>query len=319
MEAQHQLEQARNLFSLNPERARELFSLSAQTVDSLIAEGVEDERLESLRTEIEKSRQEILGEFALETELFIDLSILADGLSADALSADSEYAYVLDKTGRRIVEIALDTKRTEVIAGPTQIQDASGLASYAQRAFVLEDDGIIEVIDQRRTVIENDWEGDVLVHAYAGNMYVLDKGSSEILRHAGSDLAFGNGNNWLAPGITPDLSRVISWSIDGSIWILTSTGNIEKYTLGNSQPLDLSISPPLENPTKIYTNEELNYVYVLDPATSRLVVFDKDGNYRAQYKVGEAANASGLVVSEEEGKMILLVDKRLLSVEIRHL
>jgi len=45
---------------------------------------------------------------------------------------------------------------------------------------------------------------------------------------------------------------------------------------------------------------------------------DKDGKFKAQYISSDISQAKGLVVSEEERKIILLTGERLLSIEMEH-
>lgn len=315
-QARHELDEAKSLFSLNSERARELFASSAQIVEQLESEGVKDQELAQLREELEQGRQEVLGEHDVASEQFLDLGLLND-TKVDQLAATPDAIYVLDKEKDRVVEIKVDTKKTEVVAGPAQIKDAISIAAYSERIFVNEEDGIFEVGDARTEAAEKEWGGDILFSAYAANLYVIGKEESMIWRYAGTDEGFSSQSDWLAPGIEPDLSGVISMAIDGSIWILTASGKVEKYTRGNPQPLaDISTSPPLVSPTHIYTNEELENIYILDPETARVVAFDKEGNYKAQYRSEAFRTANGLFASESLGKIIVSSGDKLFSVDL---
>jgi hypothetical protein len=315
-QARHELDEAKSLFSLNPERARELFASSAKIVEELENQGIKDDELASLKQELDVSRQKVLGEHDASAEQFLDLELLND-TTIDQLTSTTDAIYILDKGKDRVVEIKVDTKKTEVVAGPAQINDAKQIAAYSGRIFVLEDDGIFEVGDSREEATQKDWEGNILFNAYAANLYVLAKDESKILRYAGADSGFSSGSEWLAPGIEPDLSQVDSMAIDGSIWILTASGNIEKYTQGSPQTIeDFSVSPEMLSPTIIYTNEELGNVYLLDNETARVIAFDKDGNYKSQYKSEVFRKANGLFVSESLGKIIVSESDKLYSVDL---
>jgi hypothetical protein len=314
--ARHELDEAKSLFTLSPDRARELFANAAQIVQQLEDEGVEDEELAQLKEELQVSRQIVLGEHDVASEQFLDLSLLND-TKVDQLTSTVDAIYVLDKGSDRVVEVVVGTKRTETVAGPAQIRDALQIAVYAERVFVEEDEGIYEVGDARTQAVEKEWSGDILYNAYAANLYVLGKSESKIWRYVGTDAGFSSQSDWLAPGVEPDLSGVISMAIDGSIWILTESGNIEKYTRGNSQPIsDISASPEMVNPTIIYTNEELDNIYILDPETARVVSFDKEGNYVAQYRSEVFRTSNGLFVSESLGKIIVSSENKLYSVDL---
>ncbi len=319
-EAQHEFEEAIRLFSLNPERARELFIHSRNLSEELLREGVSDHDLDELKKNLEQNRDYILGEYKIEPELFIDISLLSEGFIGDDLAASVDQLFVLDKNGKRIVQVSVDTKRTEVVAGPEQIDEVDDIAAYAERVFILNSSGVFEVGEEKKRVVDTDWEGEVLCYTYAGNLYILEKGSSEIWRYPGTGETFSSRQRWLAPGVEPDLGNIFSWTIDGSIWFLSETGGIFKYTRGNQDSLTIAgVAPNLSSPSAIYTNEELEFVYILEKENQRVVVIDKEGKYKAQYLDEVIGEAKNLAVSEEEGKIIFLTETKLYSIEAKHL
>ncbi|TEU02240.1 hypothetical protein E3I18_01300 [Candidatus Woesebacteria bacterium] len=319
-EAQHEFEEAIRLFSLNPERARELFIHSRNLSEELLGEGVSDRDLDELKKNLEQNRGYILGEYKIEPELFIDISLLSEGLIGDDLAASAGQLFVLDKNGKRIVQVSIDTKKTEVVAGPEQIDEVDDIAAYAERVFILNSSGVFEVGEEKKKAVDADWEGEVLAYTYAGNLYILEKGNSEIWRYPGTGETFSSRQRWLAPGVEPDLGNIFSWTIDGSIWFLSETGGIFKYTRGNQDSLTIaSVVPNLSSPSAIYTNEELEFVYILEKENQRVVVIDKEGNYQAQYLNEVIGEAKNLAVSEEEGKIIFLTETKLYSIEAKHL
>jgi len=319
-EAQHEFEEAIRLFSLNPERARELFIHSRNLSEELLGEGVSDRDLDELKKNLEQNRGYILGEYKIEPELFIDISLLSEGLIGDDLAASAGQLFVLDKNGKRIVQVSIDTKKTEVVAGPEQIDEVDDIAAYAERVFILNSSGVFEVGEEKKKAVDADWEGEVLSYTYAGNLYILEKDNSEIWRYSGTGETFGSKQRWLAPGVEPDLGNIFSWTIDGSIWFLSETGGVFKYTRGNQDSLTIAGAVPnLSSPSAIYTNEELEFVYILEKENQRVVVIDKEGNYQAQYLNEVIGEAKNLAVSEEEGKIIFLTETKLYSIEAKHL
>ncbi|MGB6839063.1 MAG: hypothetical protein WBE27_02210, partial [Microgenomates group bacterium] len=318
-QAQHEYDEAQGLFTLNPERARELFRNAKNLVIQMEEEGVEDPELEELVLLLKENEGQVLGEHTVEPDLYLDLSILTDGFKADKMVASEGRLFVLDKEGKRVVQIELETKRTEVAAGAEDVEEAKDVTAYSDRIFVLSEGGIYEVSDGRKKKVDNDWAGDVLVHAYAGNLYVLEKETSKVWRYAGIEDGFGSKQGWLAPSVEPDLTNIFSWAFDGSVWLLSTSGGVFKYTRGNQDSLDFSsVIPQLSRPSAVYTNEELDFVYLLEKERGRIVVAEKDGAYKSQYFSDKIREAKGLVVSEEVGKMIFLVGETLYSIEIRH-
>ena len=151
----------------------------------------------------------------------------------------------------------------------------------------------------------------------------LNKNSNQIERYSGNGGTFGDKTDWLAPGIEADFSKVIDMVIDGSIWLLSSSGKVTKFTNGNPNQISLNgITTELVNPTAIYTNEDLKYTYILDNNEGRVIVLEKNGEFKLQYKSDEIKNAKDLVVTEEEnlpaqaGKIILLTGPKLMYIQI---
>ena len=319
-QAREEADEAIGLVTLNPERARELFASSRNIANKLKEEGVKDQTLNDLIKKLEGNQGAILGEYKVEPEQFLDLSILSDGLSGDDMSASASKIYVLDKKGKKVVGIALATKKTEVVAGPDQVGEAISLASYEDRVFILTSEGIFEIGEEKSKAIAKDWEGDVFPYAYAGNIYLLDTSARMIWRFAGVGKTFGSKQKWLGPGVAPDFSKTTSVTIDGSIWVLSASGKILNFNQGSPQNISgTGTFPEIISGDAIYSNEELSFVYILDKKGKRVVVLDKNAKYKAQYLSDKIAEVADLAVSEKEKKIILLSGSKIYSIAIKHL
>ena len=79
------------------------------------------------------------------------------------------------------------------------------------------------------------------------------------------------------------------------------------------------LETPISMAVDLYTNEDAQYLYVLDPQNSRIVVLDKKGQFKAEYLSEKIKEAKKIVVSEEEGKAIFITGPRLYSIELEHL
>jgi len=319
-QAEHEFDESLSLASLNPERARELFANSKGAAEALLGEGIKDKRLDLLSQKLSENQGNILGEYKVDPELFVDLSLQVSGFEGQEVASSGKTIFVLDKKGKRIISVDFGTKKTQVASGPDQIGEAQSLAAYEDRVFILTPDGVSEVGKTKSQVIDKSWDGEVLVYAYAGNLYLIDKVGSTIWRYPGTGEAFASKQNWLAPGTKVDLSQVKSVTIDGTIFLLSSSGKLSKFSLGNPTGFTpQGVFPELSTPDAIYTNEELKYVYVLERSGKRVVVLEKDGKYKAQYTSDKIGEAQDLAVSEKEGKIVILTGGKLLSIKISHL
>ena len=91
-----------------------------------------------------------------------------------------------------------------------------------------------------------------------------------------------SGTLWLQK---PEFSNASSIDIDGSIYVLFSTGNLEKYTAGVKDDFSIvGLDKPIQKPLKVVTNSDYRQIYVGDGAEGRILAFDTDGILAFQIK-----------------------------------
>lgn len=319
-QAEADIDQAINLASVSPDKSRELFLDSEQKLARIVALKVKDPKVDDLRKKIDDTRASILGEYLVSPEPFLDLTLLSSGFKGDVESVSGGSVYVMDSAGKRIVSVAIDTKKSKVVAGPSTIDEVEGLAAYEDRVFILAGDGIYEVGKGKTKVVGKTWQGDALIRAFAGNIYVLDKNGNAIYRYAGSGNSFGDKQNWLAGGTRVNFSDAKKWVIDGAVYVLFPNSKILKFSLGSPQNFTLTGAvPEIGKIDDIYADPDNKGVYLLDRAGKRVVVIDKSGKYTAQYIGNGISAATNIVVSESAKKIILLTGDKLFSIELKHL
>ena len=128
-QAKHGVEEAQSLLSLNPERSRELFIGARSQVLGLMSEDIADPELEALRLKIEENEKVILGEYKDNPQLFSDLILVSKGFSADELVASDDNIFVIDKQGKKLLKVNVRTGRSEIVAGPAQINEVGSITA----------------------------------------------------------------------------------------------------------------------------------------------------------------------------------------------
>ncbi len=193
-----------------------------------------------------------------------------------------------------------ETKNTGVYFSEDD-KNIYGLTS--SEVFSLDKDGT-----NKKTIIKNDnsWQDAVSVFPYIGNVYVLDKKQNQILKFVATSDGYSKAD-YFPESVTPDFSKAVSMAIDSSIYVLSSDGNVAKFTKGNSNNFSLSgLDKPLSNPSRIFTNADTDNIYILDNGNSRIVVFDKNGVYKNQYQSAVIKNAKGFDVKESNKVIYIL-------------
>ncbi|MDD4607030.1 MAG: hypothetical protein PHS07_01645 [Patescibacteria group bacterium] len=165
-----------------------------------------------------------------------------------------------------------------------------------------------------------DFNADILsdqiqdIGYYQNKIYLLDPGQKQIFKFYKTDTGYGNGQAWLKDDI--DLSTAVSLAIDGAIYILNNQNQIIKiYTGQIENNFKTNIKPDLIQATKIYTQENWNNIYLLDPDSQRLIVLDKAGRLKKQYTSNKFDNLKDFAVDEKNNKIYLLNGSKIYQIE----
>lgn len=317
--AYQDFEDAKRVLTSDPAASRTLFLSASEKVNLLLSTpGTKNNSsLTQLKEKLDSAQGEILGEYGTTPSLFVDLSLLSSGFNGSSVAVSEGVIAILDAKGAKAVTVDFASRKAKVVAGPDTLKDPLKVGIYAGRIFILNNAGIDEVGAKVVQVVKKDW-GEALFAAYTGNLYLLDKSANKILRFSASADGFASGSEWLAKDVQPDFSKVVSLAIDGSLWIASESGKILKFAQGSSQAfVPTGVPGDLKSIRAIYTNEEQEYLYVLDSANSRIIVFDKQGLFKLQYRADELKNAIGLVVDEKLKKMVILTGDKLQQIDLK--
>lgn len=307
------IQEGEALEELNPVKAKETLLRAQAQVIELEELGVEPGRLAEIKSRLEQTISGVVKERELgELPVFFDLSLVREKGRGEAMSLSHGAGVILDPQEKRLFAFSLAPKSVEVVAGGDELEGAALATIYSDRAYVLTQKGILEVnTANKRTalVIEKDEEwGEILdLGAFGGSLYLVDK-KGMIWRYPVGETGFGGKQEWFGPGVSPHLSEVVSMAIDGSIWLLKKDGKILKFTQGAPDVFGFSgLDKELKEPQALYNDDETNNLYVLDRGNSRVLVLAKSGEYQGQYLSPMISQATDLVVSEAEKKILVLV------------
>lgn len=320
-EATHKLNEARSLAGLNQPRARELVLGARDIAHELEEQGLVEPEIIELSAAIEQGLGEVAGVYSVEPQVFLDLSLVRDGFEVQQIALSDGIVSVLDSTLSRLVSVEVSSKRTELLGGKDDLFGAFEVEAYDNRSFVLSKDGIREVGDEVELHIRaEDWDSESsLFGAFGGNIYVLNRASDNIFRYPAVRGGFGGAQSWLAPGIEPDLSGVIDWSIDGNVWILFDSGKLSVYSKGVPQRFVFVGVEFDQAANGLFTNDSSENIYLLDSLGRRIIVTNKSGEYVAEYNSDLFSRVKEIVVSEEDGQLLFGLGSNLYSLELLHL
>jgi len=140
-----------------------------------------------------------------------------------------------------------------------------------------------------KKLVEDDeaWAEPSRIQYFGGSLYVLDHGTGEISKYAIDKDGLLPRKRWFGRGIVLDLSKIIDFVVDGDVWMLSSSGKLEKYSRGVPANFGLEGYASEEGDKKfvgaVSVGSSEEKVYVLDNGNGRVLVFDRDGGYEKQY------------------------------------
>ncbi len=153
--------------------------------------------------------------------------------------------------------------------------------------------------------------------SYSNYLYFLEPEANQIYKYRRTAAGFDGGKPWITDAEI-NIQNATSLAIDGFIYILKSDGTIDKYLSGVKKDFSVEeLSDPISSSAKIYTNENLEYLYIIDPPKQRVILFNKtNGSLIGQYVSDNFDDLKNIVVSEMEDEMYVLNKNKVFAVGI---
>ena len=146
---------------------------------------------------------------------------------------------------------------------------------------------------------------------YLNYLYLVVPGEPQIYKATPSGSTYTI-SKWLSPQAS--VGEGLGVTVDGEVWVLTSN-NILRFYRGAQKEFALSgIDRSFNNPVAIYTNGDLNNLYVYDSGNGRVVAFSKSGRYVFQIILPSLPfSVRDLVVDELKKTFTLVGDTKAIS------
>jgi hypothetical protein len=236
------------------------------------------------------------------------------------------YAFLSDKRVMRVDVVAKTATAVPVPATSTGIAQAA--TTDGTQAVVVDDRPGVSIFDKDTSQLQavslapdagSAWRDLV---AYNGRLYVLQTDATDggVLRIPKAGSSYGAGSSWIKSK-TSNLKLAVGLAVDGNVYVLKSDGTVSRFENGGEAGWTPgAVDPPLTQGTAIWTDLNSNFVYVLDAAGRRIVVFNKDsGAYVTEYESDPFATATRLLVDEKNKTIYVLTPNTLYGFTASHL
>ena len=144
------------------------------------------------------------------------------------------------------------------------------------------------------------------IFVYNRRAYTLDQANGQIYKHSVTGSGYDQGSPWIKERST-DLSDAVSLAIDGDIFVLKGNGTVVKFEAGTETTFSIvGLDPALSSPTKLWTYNDVDNIYILEPAGKRIVILNKEGKLERQLTAEAWQNPTGMLVDEENNTLYVL-------------
>ena len=177
------------------------------------------------------------------------------------------------------------------------------IQSNDNRFYTINDDEILEITANLPAELS---QIDGLAF-YLDKVYLLDKTSKQIFRLTYLTNSFGRPTGWLREELPIDQTNDLA--VDGYIYTLQNDGKILKLSQGGRENYseEIKIEPVLNSASKIFTTEDSQNLYILDPAGRRFIILDKETvELKQQYFSDKFNNLKDFIIDEAGSKVYLL-------------
>jgi hypothetical protein len=310
-------------------QARGLFINASTLIDQLPIDTPErQQKTIELKEAIQKSTDEIQHLVTVPNPALLgDLATLTDGVFGQSFIKMGSEFYVFSSDGR---VYQLDRAQKVFKSAATQVDEnrvALSASADDENAYALmTDQGLVQFIKEesvQKPIQLTKPEGTFVdLFAYANRLYVLTltESDGQVYRYGKNGAGFGNASRWITSKTT-SLKTARAITIDGTLFVLQKNGTIVHLVSGSEVGWKSGVvDPPMTNAAEIWTDTESKYLYVIEPDTQRVIVFDKSsGAFVVQYRSSSFNGLSDILVDEPGYAIYLLSGSKIYSIAASHL
>lgn len=312
------LAEAEELAGSNTQRSLDLIDTSKTSLATLKNEAVEkkiedvailsdlEDRISSVENGIQKKEQGL-------SEEFYDLNLIKKGAQSEKIYFDGEKFTLLDTEAGKVYVVTIDEKSVDTFTSK-KVADAEFVSMHQDVPYIAGSKiGVLKVLedgkDEEIIPKDADWGALEDMWTYSGNIYILDSSKNDIHKYLVAEEGYSDKRSYFGSGEAPDLSQATAIAIDSSLYIANGE-KVLKFTSGVRAPFEVSIPDGSDITFEdIYTDADVDSVYLLDKDSQRVFVTSKTGEFEKQISAQIVGKADDFIVVDEIGILILSGNK----------
>jgi hypothetical protein len=158
--------------------------------------------------------------------------------------------------------------------------------------------------------------GVLKMKQYASNIYTLD--TTDVWKFPLGETGIGSRRRYFGVGVTPALTDVVDFEVDGDVFLLSNKGKVLRFTRGQKVAFELrGLTDEFGEVTKIMSDIKRNELFIWDKQKGVVVIFDREsGEYKRKLINEQFNQVVDMVVDEENGRLMLAKDGEVKEISI---
>lgn len=259
------------------------------------------DRLKIIDTAIRDAEARIMKKEDKAYTEFFDFGLTQKEIKVSRYANEADDLAVLDAAGGRVYVLNLQKKSVTQYVHK-DVEEAIDIALYRGDPYLLHPTkGVVKFTARDKTAVayaqDASWGDIVDLEIYNGNLYLLDESNDEVWRHSVIEGGYAAATAYFGSGQDVDIADSGRMTIDGSVYLISGS-RIYQYLRGVQQKFAPSL--PSDKPAfdDMYTDNDVEQIYVLDNKQGALYVIAKTGTYDRQISASILKEANGIYVYE---------------------
>ncbi len=303
--------------------ANNLLDRVETTAKEINEQGYFRQEVMAILEETQNKRNEINGITRLSgAKVVVDLASSRDNVDLRGVFELNSEIYAYDNNVLfQILGGSGEVKNIYNLKESESVIDGTIFDAKSEMIFLTNDGKIIEFKDEEgsyASTTDESFKKAIAVKTFSKYMYLLSPEDNEIWKYERQDNGFTEAQDYNSDA---DLSKAISFSIDGSIYALTSEGDVIKAHRAKQVDYAIKDAPDgnLKGSTKVYTNDKLNKLYFLNPAEKSILIFSKGQNeayYQRQVVIEDIEEIRDFWVDPATERLVLVDNSKVYEVKL---
>ena len=303
---------------LNLDTSMDLITQSKEAVTNLKSEskGRNANEIIAIETTIKKAESNILKKEEKPYEEFYDLALEEKTANGSSLAEEGENVALLDAKNKTVYLLSLSKKSLKKYTSP-ELTDSTLVSLYDETIyFFSKKKGIFKFTTENKVknIIKSDtdWGEIIDFEIFNGNIYLLDQNAEQLYKYVPTEGGYSEKASYFNSD-SVDISGASGLSIDSAVYI-SANDSVKKFTRGEEEKFETDFPNKTVQLNGIYTNADIEQIYVWDKKQSVVYILEKDGSYIRQIQTSALKNANCLFVREKT--LYILVGSKIYTISL---